>query len=375
MPIMKPELVQETTESTPRASQTRRTRKPERDMVSVYRLAEYDETLSAEQQPEREFIGTFPFDSDYEGAIKKLSGAGHYRIEQRRGGRFVSYHEAHIDEPPQAFEPDMDDESGVDDYDLDERIAAAVAVALAADRRAQERERIAPAQATPPPSPPRAADPVRDAMRLIKDFKELGAELMPSAPPVTVTAKASEPLTTEQALLHLISQDEGALDDVRAKLLNTERGEGWAETIRTAVKTVTSDLPGILALLGVTGQKPAQVVHPTPHAPRAVAPPVPSEQIEAGDEGDAMSYEEMLGQLLVNLATNEPPMESVGMFREVASANPEYAPMIAGMMYLPIDDLMAQIQKLPALAATEQIPHAKKWFEGLQQALREGQPS
>ncbi len=377
MPIMKPELVQETTESTPRASQTKRTRKPERDMVSVYRLAEYDETLSAEQQPEREFIGTFPFDSDYEGAIKKLSGAGHYRIEQRRGGRFVSYHEAHIDEPPARQVDTIDDEDEPLIEDLDDRIADAVAVALAAERNAQaEREPRAAAQARVESPAARPIDPVRDALRLLKEFKELSAELMP-APVTSAPVEASGTLTTEKALLHLIAQDEGALDDVRSKLLNTERGEGWAETIRTAVKTVSSDLPGILALLGVTGQKPAQVAHPKPHAPRAVAPPVPSEQIEAGDEGDegdAMSYEEILQQLFVNLATNEPPMESVGMFRELVSANPEYAPMIAGMMYLPIDDLMTQVQKLPALAATEQIPHAKKWFEGLQKALRDGAP-
>ncbi len=370
---MKPELVQEQTENTPRTSQAKRIRKPERDVVSFYRSAEYDENLSAEQQPEREFIGTFPLDSDYEGAIKKLSGAGHYRIEQRRGGRFVSYHEAHIDEPPaRQFETIINDEYETLNEDLDERIADAVAVALAAERNAQAEREARPAASARVESPAaRPIDPVRDALRLFKEFKELSAELMP-APVASSSVEASEMLTTEKALLHLIAQDEGALDDVRSKLLHTERGEGWAETVRTAVKTVTSDLPGILALLGVTGQKPAQVAHPKPHAPRAVAPPVPSEQIEAGDEGDAMSYEEILQQLFVNLATNEPPMESVGMFRELVSANPEYAPMIAGMMYLPIDDLMAQIQKLPALAATEQMPHAKKWFEGLQQALRDG---
>lgn len=367
MTINKPELVTEAA----RVEPSSRRRKPPREAVAVYRLPEFDETLRPDQQAEREFIGTFPHDSDYEGAIKKLHGAGHYRIEHRRNGRFVSVHELHFDEPPPAFEPDMDDENGADDYDLDERIAAAVAVALAADRRAQERERIAPAQATPPPSSPRATDPVRDAMRLIKEFREFGAEFMPS-PSASVTTEVPESITTEKALLHLISQDEGALDGVRAKLLNTERGEGWAETIRTTIKTVTSDLPGILALLGVTGQKPAQAVNQKPHAPRAVAPPVPSEQVEAGDEGDAMTYEEMLQQLLVNLATNEPPIESVGMFREVLSGSPEYAPMIAGMIYLPIDDLMEQIKQVPALAMTEQIPHAKKWFEGLQKALRDG---
>jgi hypothetical protein len=344
-------------------------------------LPEFDETLRPDQQAEREFIGTFPADSDFEGAIKKLHGAGHYRIEHRRNGRFVSVHELHFDEPPQAFEMDMDDESGVDDYDLDERIATAVAVALAADRRAQERERIAPAQATPPPSSPRAADPVRDAMRLIKDFKELGAELMPSAPPVTVTAKASEPLTTEQALLHLIAQDEGALDGVRAKLLNTERGEGWAETIRTAVKTVSNDLPGILALLGVSGAAQTAQASPAKPSPRAVAsssPQMLNAQTVEGDEAedDGMSYEETVQQLGVDFATNAPPAQSVSLLRDLVSANPEYAALIGSMMYLPIDTLLEQMRAIPQFTQLLELnlPHTRTWLEGLQQALREGAP-
>ncbi len=369
----KPELVTDFVES----EQPQRQRKPAPEKVLIFRLPNFDDDSRTDQQAAREYIAEFPANSEYERAIRQLYGSGHYRIETRRGGKFVAVHELHIEDPPPRPIVVEVEQPDVEDADLDDRIADAVAVALAAERNAQaERGERAAAQVRVESPALRPIDPVRDALRLLKEFKELSAELMP-APVTSAPVEASGTLTTEKALLHLIAQDEGALDGVRSKLLNTERGEGWAETIRTAVKTVSSDLPGILALLGVTGQKPAQVAHPKPHAPRAVAPPVPSEQIEAGDEGDegdAMSYEEILQQLFVNLATNEPPMESVGMFRELVSANPEYAPMIAGMMYLPIDDLMTQVQKLPALAATEQIPHAKKWFEGLQKALRDGAP-
>ncbi len=332
----------------------RAARKPERETFVVYRLPDDDDDASAE----REFLLTLPVDVDVERRIKREYGAGHYRIETRRGGRFVSVYELHLDEPLQRGEEESARENGVPE-DFDERVAQAVYDALETRRIQRERAKATKpnpsATVRPQQTTPTTVDPLNDLVRTVAVLKQLGVPIGEAArPAVTEMAKDND----DQVLLSLL-KDRGLRQRISSSITSLI-GDPDASTPQAWYVQV-------MQTLGEQPQLAARVLGLV----ERVFPFKKEESNDAGDDGaEVISLEDAcMNYLMEKCVANEPVSLNDEPIRALATANPDgYKEFIGLMQLASVEQAMAYLSEEFEVARIPlRAPHAPAWLAQLKE--------
>jgi hypothetical protein len=332
----------------PLDSQHRTARKPERETFAVYRLPGEDDDASAE----REFLLTLPIDQDVERRIKKDYGAGSYRVERRRGGRYVSVVEMHFDEPPQRGEASATESSVPEDFD--ERLAQAVEEVLESRRIERQRARAVksnPAPSVPPQQPATAApDPLNDLVRTVSVLKQLGVPIG-EAP----RGKPTEPTKDEDDRVLLSLLKDGELR--RRVSTSISSLIGGADTAERHWLEVAADAlerhPKLVARIGDLGARF-----------------LPKKEEPDDDDDAAVSVEDRCADyLLEKCAANEPVTLQDEPLRALAAASPDdYQELILGLQAGSVDQIIAHLsEQFEGARFVLRTPHARSWIEQLKE--------
>jgi hypothetical protein len=332
----------------PLENKQRTARKPERETYAVYRLPDEDDDANTE----REFLLTLPIDQDVERRIKKDYGAGSYRVEHRRGGRFVSVTEMHFDEPlrHEASAP----ESAVPE-DLEFRIAQAVDDVLEA-RRA---ERVRAKALRPNPTAPQmtaqateqAPDPVGDALRLLHGFKQLERETSPPAP-----TKNEPVISDDDRALMLILKDSGMRERITSNLFSAVSNNGGAPP------------PWYVHFIKEFSQRPA-------FTERVLDRILPKKKVSDDDDDETEETESLVDKcfeyLIEKCAANEPITLSDEPLRVLAVSSPnDYKPIIEGLQIASVEQIIAYMSdKYDVARVVLRAPHARAWVEEFKRAI------
>ncbi len=334
----------------PLETRQRAARKPERETFVVYRLPDDDGASG-----EREFLLTLPIDIDVERRIKRDYGAGHYRIETRRGGRFVSVYELHMDEPPQR---DLEREEGQASLpdDFEERVARTVIEVLEARRIERAREKTHKSNPSPnvqQQSQPTVTpvDPLDNLVRTVNTLKQLGV-------PIGETPKANGTATTkdedDRVLLSLLKDGElrrrvtGSISSLVGGADTADRH--WLEVAADALERH----PKLVMRLGDLGER---------FFPKR-------EDSDDGDDDAAASVEDRCTDyLLEKCAANEPVTLNDAPLRELATQSPdEYAELIAGLQALNAEEIISYFSdKFDGARLVLRTPHARSWVDRLKE--------
>ncbi len=341
----------------PLENEQRAARKPERETFAVYRLPDADDDASAE----REFLLTLPVDQDVERRIKREYGAGSYRVERRRGGRFVSVTEMHFDEPPQQREDAGERESGVPE-DLEERIAIAVDEVL--EVRRAERARARALKPNPLPqltsqATGQAPDPVGDALRLLHGFKQLERETSPPAP-----IKNEPSISDEDRALMMLLKDRDMRSRITSSLFAVVgNGDGDGETNSSWVTQAIRALE----------QRPELTMRILDRFMPAPKEPTPDED---DDDGEIDLEESCVTYLLEKCAANESVTLNDEPVRALAVANPQGYKDFLGLINLAsVGQIVEHLSKEFDLARIVlRAPHAHAWFVRLKELAAAATP-
>lgn len=344
----------------PLENQQRAARKPERETYNVYRLPSDDDDADAE----KEFLLTLPVDVDVERRIKREYGAGSYRVERRRAGRFVSVTEMHFDEPPQQREDAGERESDVPE-DFDERVAQAVEDILEMRRaeRARARALRPNPSATVQPQQTTAtvvADPLGDLVRTVSVLKQLGVpigEAARSAPVATETAKDSD----DQVLLSLL-KDRNLRQRITASIASMvgDPDASAPQAWYVQVMQTFGEQPQLAArVLGLVER---------------VLPVKKEESSETGDadddEAEVISPEDACVNYLVEkcVADEEITLDDEPI-RALASAKPDGYKEFIGMVQLAsAEQIMEYLSgEFESARIPLRAPHARAWFVRLKE--------
>ncbi len=333
----------------------RAARKPERETFVVYRLPDDDDDASAE----REFLLTLPIDVDVERRIKREYGAGHYRIETRRGGRFVSVYEMHLDEPPQREEETDARESRVPE-DFEERVAQTVYDVLETRRLERERAKLFKSNPSPtvqPQAATHAPDPLNDLVRTVAVLKQLGVpigEAARSAPAVTETAKDND----DQVLLSLL-KDRNLRQRITSSIASMVGDPDASEPQAWYVQ--------VMQTLGEQPQLAARVMGLV----ERVFPLKKEESNDAGDdEPEAVDPEEAcINYLMEKCVANELITLNDEPIRVLIEKNPDgYKEFIGLMQHASVEQIMAYLsQEFEVARIPLRAPHAPAWFAQLKE--------
>jgi hypothetical protein len=234
----------------------------------------------------------------------------------------------------------------------------------------------------------------------IRHAKELIAELTPRREP-NPTQTQSQPMTTEAALMHLVSADESLMEKAVSGLSRLfRRAEGDAREIGLldvafeAIKNNT--LPQLVReframmrdgaqLNGVSHPDPrgqnAPATHETPAAspempmPHAGETPPEPQSTPPGETPHAIgmglqAFQRPLSRLLSALAVNgdvEPVISALDAFVELF---PEHQPMIENLMTAPAEGVLQFLaHNVPNAAPVVTAAHAAEWMQKLQAAF------
>lgn len=333
----------------PLESQRRAARKPERETFAVYRLPDDDDEASAE----REFLLTLPADQDVERRIKRDYGAGSYRVERRRGGRFVSVTEMHFDEPPrhEASAP----EASLPD-DLEFRIAQAVDDVLEARRAERARAKAlrpnptAP-QTTTAQATEQAPDPVGDALRLLHGFKQLERATSPPAP-----TKNEPVISDDDRALMLILKDSGMRERITSNLFSAVSNNDGAPP------------PWYAHFIKEFSQRPA-------FTERVLDRILPKKKVSDDDDDKTEETESLVDKcfeyLIEKCAANEPITLSDEPLRVLAVSSPDdYKPIIEGLQIASVEQIINYMSdKYDVARVVLRAPHARAWVEEFKRAI------
>jgi hypothetical protein len=326
-------------------------RKPERETFVVYRLPDDDEDASGE----REFLLTLPIDADVERRIKRDYGAGSYRIERRRGGRYVSVYEFQVDEPLQRESEPEDVETILPD-DFEERVARTVIKVLEArriERAGEKAHRLNPSPSVLQQSQPTTTpvDPLDNLVRTVNTLKQLGVPIGE-----TPKAKATETPKDEddRVLLSLLKDGElrrrvtGSISSMVGGADAVDRH--WVEVAADALERH----PKLATRLIDLGER---------FFPKR-------EDSDDGDDDAAASVEDRCTDyLLEKCAANEPVTLNDAPLRELATQSPdEYAELIAGLQALNAEEIISYFSdKFDGARLVLRTPHARGWVERLKE--------
>jgi hypothetical protein len=335
----------------PLENKQRTARKPERETYAVYRLPDEDDDANTE----REFLLTLPADQDVERRIKRDYGAGSYRVERRRGGRFVSVTEMHFDEPPR-HEANAT-ESAVPE-DLEFRIAQAVDDVLEARRAERARAKAlrpnptAP-QTTTAQATEQAPDPVGDALRLLREFKQLERETSPPAP-----TKSEPSISDDDRALMLILKDSGMRERITASLFSAvSSNDGAPPPWYAHVYKEFSQRPAFAERL---------LDRVFPKKEKASADNADDETEAAESDGD-----KCFNYLMEKCAANEFVTLDDEPLRAFALSSPDdYKQFIESIKLANADQIIAYLSDQYDIARVVlRVPHARAWMENFKRVI------
>jgi hypothetical protein len=383
---MNQELHQHEPDALPQASQS--------DAASVeariYSLPNFDLDGRTDGGAEKRFVTALPEQANHERLIKQIAGAGHYRVEVRRSGRFVSSHAFHIEPEPspqpqmQATVPRVEEASGGSATDVAVIVRGAVEAALQA--QAQANQQTTASQAA-------SLNQFKETLTLMREMQGLTKELMPETPKQVSAPNAanSEPLTTEQAVLKIIASDDDALERVASRLL--DRNDAPESFVSRALGSVlmkaADNLPLILSSLATisaqrsaaTKQAQQRTAPPSPVEPEQhAAPMVEPEQAApvetpfyvvtpapVKDEDDEpLTVENCLEDLVGDLNLNAPVAGAVNDILALHAEGGETAQYVDLMMSNPASVVLQILTtQMPNAAELLNVPHAEAWLEKL----------
>ncbi len=135
-------------------------------------------------------------------------------------------------------------------------------------------------------------------------------------------------------------------------------------------------------MIDVFGNIAARVLPPPAQPPAVAAPMMPPSTVtsEASDDpeeedDEEMTSEQVIVRLLADCVANAPVSESAEFLREVIRDYPANAATFAAMMNTPAETMLHMVTaNIEGGAEIANLPHARKWLEGLQKALRDGAP-
>jgi hypothetical protein len=341
----------------PLESQRRAARKPERETFAVYRLPDLDDDANAE----REFLLTLPVDQDVERRIKKDYGAGSYRVERRRGGRFVSVTEMQFIAARDS-ETDAGERESDAPEDFDERVAQAVEDILEARRAERARARALkpnPAPSVPLQQPAAATDPLNDLVRTVSVLKQLGVPIGE----VSHAAATEAPKDEDDRVLLSLLKDRTLRQRITASIASmvgdpdASEPQAWYVHMMQALETqpqLTSKLFGLID---------------------RVMPSVKAD--DAGDdEGEVDLEEACINYLLEKCAANESVTLNDEPVRALAVANPQGFKEFIGLINLAsVEQIIEHLSKEFDLARVVlRAPHAHAWFVRLKELAAAATP-
>jgi hypothetical protein len=337
----------------PLENQQRAARKPERETYNVYRLPSDDDDANAE----KEFLLTLPLDVDVERRIKRDYGAGSYRVERRRAGRFVSFTEMHFGELPR--HEDINEREGNAGEDLEERLAPMIAQVVedVLEARRVERERTKalrpnPSSRTTMQTIEQAPDPVGDALRLLREFKALERETAPPA-----QTKSEPTINDEDRALMMLLKDRGMRSRITSSLFSlVGNGDGEASA------------PWYGQLLNELTQRPAL-------AERLLDRIFPNKKKASAESGDdepeePQSAEDVCADYLMEkCAANEPVTLNDEPLRALAVSSPSaYQELVLGLQAGSVDQIIAHLsEQFEGARFVLRTPHARGWIEQLKE--------
>jgi hypothetical protein len=350
----------------PLENQQRAARKPERETYNVYRLPTDDDDVDAE----KEFLLTLPVDVDVERRIKREYGAGSYRVERRRAGRFVSVTEMHFDEPLPSRE-DVNEREGSAPEDLAERLVPVIAqvVENVLEARRIERER---AKLLRPNPSPRAimqtteqaqtpADPVGDALRLLREFKKLEAETAAQSPAATTSAPQ---LSDEDRVTLALFKNADLLGTITSGITR-------ALTAATGGK-VTEPEGGIEKVLNFVERNPKVVASVDSKIDRVVNYFTHGKN----DDDEESSEETPLADQVLELArarcaANEPITLDDPLLVKIREQEPEqYQELLFNLQNATVDQLITAFgAEDVSFALILKAPHAREWVSRLKELV------
>jgi hypothetical protein len=329
----------------------RAARKPERETFAVYRLPDDGDDASAE----REFLLTLPVDVDVERRIKRDYGAGSYRVERRRGGRYVSVYELHLDEPPQREEETGARYGGVPE-DLEERIAQAVDEVLESRRAERARARALRPNPSPTVQPQQTTtvDPLNDLVRTVAVLKQLGVPIGETARPAATAA---------------------AKDDDDHVLLSLLKDRNLRQRISTSITSLIGDPDAsapqawyvqVMQSLESQPQLTARLLSLVDR----VFPNKEESDDSDDDESEAVDLEDAcMRYLMEKCVANEPITLNDEPIRALAESKPEgYKEFIGLMQLASVEQAMTYLsQEFEVARIPLRAPHAREWFTRLKE--------
>ena len=335
--------------------------------IEVNRLVNFEKDQRADAAAKQKYCGLVDAGPQIKEDIKQRYGGGYYLLFVKQKGKIRKIYFVAIDGAPVQPNP-----------------APSAAVAVVA-----------------PPSP---VDALQQLMPLLGMIKELQAMFTPPAPPAPVAAPAT--ITTEGALLKLISEDSESLGAVTDRLLGRGResgGRSLAEVFAPLIESTAPYLAPLLANIAVRlaqppGQAPMLVNPPVPSplgpppgaavppsapftpqtaptAPAAAAPLQP-EVMEEEEEGDLveMPHLDLLDNLVAILRAGLPIEPAVDMVAEFRAKFPAYATTLDGLLSMEPAALLSMLPLLnPQHADVAQLENAADWLLALQTRLGEQQ--
>lgn len=387
-----------------RSGDRKQARKPGEWKYHIYQLPENPDE-------QKRFVVTLPVDADPEQYIEDNEPAGIYRIEKKRGGEFSSEawkyrwsgepdepldeEEEEIGMPGVVARHDPEPASASNGYD-EERIVKLVASAVGATFDARERTQAArTSNGAPDPM-----EQFRQMRELLKDERaEMREEMRSMLPKVNESIEKQNPetLTIEKAILHLVSQDENAIQNVASRLLgNGQEQSNWSAVFKPLLNSIGQNLPGVLSTVAAAAraqqqpastpiqpnapQPPTPAQNPTPE-PTAAPTPVPTSQStpqtgappcapasdEAGDD-KPLTVVEVLENLFEDMHKAAAVGECAEELITFAKDNPNYATTIESLMTSPPEAVLQMLDQATSNTMKEitGAMHAPAWIDKLQ---------
>lgn len=187
----------------------------------------------------------------------------------------------------------------------------------------------------------------------------------------------NEALTTERALMHLVSQDQGMLDGIITKMLKPGGSAREISFMELAFEAIKNDtLPKMIreakALLLETKNLPPDQ-SPAPFAPGAPLAPAPMPAAPTPPPAPSnMPPEVQLLNFAVQAHVQGWPAKAAADFIiEFEEQNPSVAPYVSAFLGMPADQAVQWLTStIPQAAHLADSPKAAEWIAELQAALK-----
>lgn len=223
------------------------------------------------------------------------------------------------------------------------------------------------------------ADGFDQFVKQAKRFAELRDLLFPQTMLEKIQPPQQNPeaLTTERALMHLVSQDQSMLDGIVTKLLKPSGGAREISLMELAFEAIKNDtFPKMIReakalLLETKNLTPDQ--SPAPIAPGAMNAPAPMPAAPTPPPAPSNLPPEVQ---LLNFAVQAhvqgwPAKAAADFIIEFEEQNPSVAPYVSAFLGMPADQAVQWLTNtIPQAAHLADSPKAAEWIADLQAALK-----